>query len=131
MKRMLIYEPAMCCSTGVCGVGIDAELLRITNAFGNLQKNGISVGRYNLSSAPQVFVSNKEINQLLNEKGVDCLPITTVDGAIVKMGSYPTDQEIVGWLQVSENMLGEIKVSASEASMLDVVPCCPEGSQCL
>lgn len=125
---MLIFEPAMCCSTGVCGVGIDTELLRITNALGTLQKNGISVGRYNLSSAPQIFVSNKAINQMLNEKGVDCLPITTIDGEIVKMASYPTDQEIIDWLQVSESML---KVSAAEASMLDVVPCCPEGGHCL
>ena len=30
MKKMTIYEPAMCCSTGLCGVGVDTKLLRIS-----------------------------------------------------------------------------------------------------
>ena len=41
MKTMSIYEPAMCCETGICGVGVDPELLRISTVFNNLQKNGI------------------------------------------------------------------------------------------
>lgn len=53
MKTMFIYEPAMCCETGLCGVGIDPELLRISTAISNLKKQGIKVERYNLNNFPQ------------------------------------------------------------------------------
>ena len=46
MKKMNIYEPAMCCPTGVCGVGVDPELLRISTVLNNLEKKGIEIGRF-------------------------------------------------------------------------------------
>ena len=131
MKRMVIFEPAMCCPTGICGVGIDPELLRITNVFGNLQNNGISIGRYNLTSAPQLFIKNKDINKMLNEQGVACLPITTIDGEIVKTGAYPTNKEILDWLHLSPEMIEEVKVKAIDDSLFKAAPCCPEGDKCL
>ena len=30
MKKMIIFQPAMCCSTGVCGPGVDPDLLRLS-----------------------------------------------------------------------------------------------------
>lgn len=36
MKKMIIFEPAMCCSTGVCGPGVDPELLRVSTVINNL-----------------------------------------------------------------------------------------------
>lgn len=51
MKKMQIYEPAMCCSTGLCGVGVDQELLRISTVLNSMEKNGVMVERFNLSSA--------------------------------------------------------------------------------
>ena len=44
MKKMNIYEPAMCCPTGVCGVGVDPELLRISTVLNNLKKKGVEIG---------------------------------------------------------------------------------------
>lgn len=38
MKTMQIFEPAMCCSTGLCGVGVDPELLRISTVLDTLKK---------------------------------------------------------------------------------------------
>lgn len=37
MKKMKIFEPAMCCPTGICGVGVDPELLRISAALDTLK----------------------------------------------------------------------------------------------
>jgi hypothetical protein len=62
MKKMQIFEPAMCCSTGLCGVGVDPELLRISTVLNTLDKKGVKVERYNLSGSPQMFVINKAIN---------------------------------------------------------------------
>ena len=112
MKNMFIYEPAMCCSTGLCGVSVDPELLRLSTVVSSLQKNGIEVTRYNLTNAPMEFVNNKEVNKLITEKGVEILPITVVDGAIVKTKSYPTNDEIISLLQVLPTFLGEQKNSA-------------------
>lgn len=94
MKKMEIFEPAMCCETGLCGVGVDPELLRISTLFGTLTKNGIEVKRYNLNSYPQEFVTNTVINDLIMKDGVDSLPATVVDGEIVLTKRYPTNQEI-------------------------------------
>lgn len=105
MKTMLIFEPAMCCSTGLCGPTIDKELLRVSTVLNNLKKHGIKVERYNLSGNPQAFVENQEINKLLQEEGIDILPVTLVDGKVLKKGSYPTNGELCSFLEVSSSYL--------------------------
>lgn len=105
MKRMVIFDPAMCCSTGVCGPSVDKELLRVSTVLNNLKNKGIVVERYNLTSNPQVFVDNKEINRMLNDDGVEVLPVTMVDGVVVKTKSYPTDEEFCTLLGVSADYL--------------------------
>jgi len=107
LKNMSIYEPAMCCSTGLCGVGVDPELLRISTVINALSKHGIKVERFNLTSAPMEFVTNQAINQLVNEKGVDELPAIIVDGKIVITGRYPSNEEIAKMLDVSLTFLTE------------------------
>lgn len=107
MKKMIIYEPAMCCPTGLCGVGVDSELLRISTVLNNLKKNGIEVYRYNLSNAPEEFIKNTEVNQRITEGGVDALPITVVDGKAVITKRYPTNDEFISLLNIPGSFLGE------------------------
>ena len=101
MSKMKIYEPAMCCSTGLCGVGVDQELLRMSIVLNNLSKLGIVVERYNLSNAPQEFINNKAVNEFINSKGVDELPVIVVDDKIVITGRYPNNDEISKFLNVA------------------------------
>ena len=96
----------MCCSTGLCGVGVDSELLRISTALNTLKKNGINVERFNLSNAPQQFVNDKAVNHFINTKGVDGLPVTVLDGEIVIAGRYPTNEEFANLLGVPANLFG-------------------------
>jgi hypothetical protein len=105
MKKMIIFEPAMCCSTGICGPSVEPELLRISTVISNLKNNGIIVERANLTSNPQAFVDNKEINSLLNTNGIEILPVTMIDGNVVKTKAYPTDEEFCKHLEVSEKYL--------------------------
>jgi hypothetical protein len=107
MKKMMIYEPAMCCSTGLCGVGVDPELLRISTVLNTLKKNGVEVQRFNLSSAPQEFINNKEVNEFINKKSVEELPVAVLDGQIVITGRYPTNEEFVKLLNIPMSFLGE------------------------
>lgn len=107
MKRMQIFEPAMCCSTGLCGVGVDPELLRISTVLNTLKKNGVEVERFNLSNSPQEFINNKSVNKFINEKGVDELPVAVLDGEIILTGRYPTNEELVKLLNVPMSFVGE------------------------
>ncbi len=122
MKTMSIYEPAMCCETGICGVGVDPELLRISTVFNNLQKNGITAVRFNLSSAPQAFINNTDINKLIMGDGVESLPATVIDGEIVKTKAYPTNEEIAAWLEIPA-----LYLEATETKKADGGCCCSEG----
>ena len=105
MKKMSIYEPALCCETGLCGVNVDPELLRITTVLNNLKNKGIMIERYNLNSTPMEFVKNNTVNQYVNEKGVEGLPVTLVDGEIVITGRYPANAEILNLLELPASVL--------------------------
>ena len=105
MKKMIIFDPAMCCATGVCGPSVDPELLRMSTVLNTLKKKGIEVERYNLTSNPQAFVDNKVINELLMTQGVDILPVTLLEGEVVKKGSYPSNAELCSFLELPEDTL--------------------------
>lgn len=105
MKKMCIYEPALCCETGLCGVNVDPELLRISTALNTLKNEGVVIERYNLNNAPMEFVKSSIVNQYVNEKGVDGLPVVTVDGEIVLAGRYPANDEILTLLDLPAELL--------------------------
>lgn len=105
MKKMIIFDPAMCCSTGVCGPSVNKELLRVSTVLNTLKNKGILVERYNLTSNPQAFIDNKEINAILNTKGVNTLPVIMVDGIVVKEGKYPTNEEFCSLLEIPASYL--------------------------
>lgn len=93
--KLELFEEALCCSTGVCGPSVDDNLLRITGIFESLKKiNRVEANRYNLSSNPADFTKNELVLKELQENGNDILPITLVNGKIVKTGNYPTNEEI-------------------------------------
>ena len=106
MKTMKIFEPAMCCPTGLCGVGVDPELLRISTVLNTLKQNGVEVQRYNLTSAPAEFVENKAVTEYLRKFGPEKLPVVLVDDCIVIAGRYPTNEEFTSWLDLSADILG-------------------------
>lgn len=105
MKKMCIYEPALCCETGLCGVNVDPELLRISTVLNTLKNEGVVIERYNLNNAPMEFVKSSIVNQYVNEKGVDGLPVVTVDGEIVLAGRYPANDEILTLLDLPAELL--------------------------
>lgn len=120
MKNIEIYEPAMCCSTGLCGVSVDPELLRISTVLNTLEQKGISVKRFNLSSSPMAFVNNKAVNKFVKLYGADKLPVTVIDGELIISGRYPTNDEFTQWLDLPKGTLGEQKSDG----------CCCKGGCC-
>lgn len=100
MSKIEIFDPAMCCPTGVCGPSVDPELTRVATAVFSLEKLGFDIKRYNLTSEPDPYIQNPEVNKLLNEKGPDCLPVVIVNGVVAKTGEYPTNEELAAWAGV-------------------------------
>lgn len=107
MKKMQIFEPSMCCPTGLCGVSADPELLRISTVLNTLEKNGIKVERYNLTNSPGAFITNKVVNNYIKAKGVDALPITVLDGEIIISRRYPKNEEFVNLLNIPKSFIGK------------------------
>jgi hypothetical protein len=108
MKKVEIFDPAMCCSTGVCGPSVDPELTRVASAIFALEKKGFDITRYNLTSQPDKFVDQVEVNKILMDKGPDALPVVLVNGEVEKIGSYPTNEEFAEWFGInSEELKGE------------------------
>lgn len=92
--RVRIYDPPMCCPTGLCGPTVDPTLLDVNEAVITLKSEGVLVERYQLNSQPQAFLANPEVWHMVRERQIAALPITVVDGRVIKTGAYPTLEEM-------------------------------------
>lgn len=101
MKKIEIFDPAMCCPTGLCGTNISTELMRIAVVIETLKKQGIMVTRHNLRDEPQVYVTNQVVNDYLQKYGAEALPITLVDGEVAVSKTYPTTRQMSEWSGVN------------------------------
>lgn len=100
MNHIVIYDPPMCCPTGLCGANVNPELLRIATLISKLNKRGAGISRFSLSQNPKAFINNTQIRALLNTEGKSVLPITMVNNQIVKKGEYLTNEEFCYYLNI-------------------------------
>lgn len=89
-----IFDPPMCCPTGLCGPALDQTLLDVSEMLLALQTAGVRVERYQMTSNPNAFLNNPDVMRLVRERQMAALPITIVHGQVVKVGLYPTLTEI-------------------------------------
>jgi len=89
-----IFDPPMCCPTGLCGPTLDQTLLDVSEMIVALQKEGLRVERYQMTSHPQAFLNQPEVMRLVREKQMAALPIIVVRGKIISEGNYPKLEEI-------------------------------------
>ncbi|MBN8233987.1 arsenite efflux transporter metallochaperone ArsD [Halobacillus kuroshimensis] len=114
MRKVEIFDPAMCCSTGVCGPSVDPNLTRLASAVYSLEQKGVNIRRFNLGNEPEVFAENGAVNEVLQEKRADALPVTLLDDQVVKVGEYPTNEEFSEWLEIKgEELTQKPKVRVS------------------
>jgi hypothetical protein len=88
------FDPPMCCPTGLCGPTLDQTLLDVNEMIPAFQRENVRVERYQMSSNPNAFLSNAEVMKLVREKQMEALPIIVVRGKVIKVGSYPSAEEI-------------------------------------
>lgn len=101
MLTLQVYDPAMCCSTGVCGPSVDPVLPRFSADLEWLKSKGVQVERYNLAQEIAAFTANALVKAALNSKGTECLPMILVDGKVVSEGSYPTREQLAGYTGIA------------------------------
>jgi hypothetical protein len=85
-----VFEPPMCCTTGVCGPSVDPALPRFAADLEWLKSKGVNIERFNLSQQPASFAHNPTVRVELGEHGNKCLPLILVDCSVASRGEYPT-----------------------------------------
>ena len=89
-----LFDPPMCCPTGLCGPTLDQTLLDVNEMILTLQAEDVSIERYQITSHPQAFLNNPDVMRLVREKQMAALPITVVRGRVLKVGAYPMLAEV-------------------------------------
>lgn len=123
MTTIRIYEPALCCSTGVCGEDVDQNLVTFTADLGFIKTLGADAERVNLANDPVAFTRDAEVLRFLNVAGSEGLPLTRVDGVTVATGRYPTRDQLLGYAGLGERQ-GAVAASDSASR------CCGSSSSC-
>ena len=113
MPTIRIYEPALCCDTGVCGADVDQSLVTVTADVRSLQEMGADITRHNLASDPTAFTDNETVRAFMHTVGSKGLPLTVVDGVTVATGSYPTKE-------ILADFAGLTASSATDSQRLDL-----------
>lgn len=119
MKTIQIFDPALCCSTGVCGVEVDQALVSFAADVDWAKQNGAQIERFNLAQQPLAFAENAVVKGFLERAGQEALPLSLVDGAVALAGRYPTRADLARWADIS----------APAAASLIKGGCC-SGSKC-
>lgn len=96
-----IFDPAMCCSTGLCGAGVDPALLKIARDLRWLEKQGVTLERFGLAQHPGEFASSPRVAGLMQAFGDAALPAVLVNGDVLSYGRYATREELVAALTTS------------------------------
>ena len=104
MNTVQVYDPPMCCSTGLCGTEIDPALVNFAALLTQLSQKGVKVERYNMGQQPMAFVQNPTVKALLDKESTEALPLILLDGEVYLKGCYLTDEERV---TLAHAVLGE------------------------
>lgn len=114
MAKVQVFDPAMCCSTGVCGPSVDPTLPRFAADLEWLKGKGIEVERFNLTQQVAVFTSNAKVKQALNSQGTQVLPIILVDGEVKASGGYPSRLDLSRFVNVEFEPAAEPTIQNQE-----------------
>jgi hypothetical protein len=102
MTTIQVFDPALCCSTGVCSVETDQALVTFAADADWAKQNGACIERFNLAQQPMAFADNATVKGFLERSGQEALPLILVDGDIALAGRYPNRVELARWAGVKE-----------------------------
>lgn len=97
MSSIQIFDPSLCCSSGVCGVDVDQQLVDVAADIAWAQQSGAAIERFNLAQQPLAFAENPVVKAFLERSGAEGLPLVLADGEIALTGRYPNRNELARW----------------------------------
>lgn len=100
MVVLQVFDPPMCCPTGVCGPKVNPAVTRFSADVHWLKLQGVRVERFNLAQEPGAFAKNPVVKQMLAQAGAACLPLILVDAHVVSRGVYPSREELMAFTGV-------------------------------
>ncbi len=109
MTTIQVFDPALCCSTGVCGVDVDQKLVEFAADVSWLKSQGGTIERFNLAQQPLAFAENAVVKGFLERSGQDALPLVLVDGEVALAGRYPQRAELARWAGLGETQAEAVK----------------------
>ena len=102
MKTIQVFDPALCCSTGVCGIELDQALVSFSADVDWVRRNGGHIERFNLAQEPMAFAESPTVNAFLTRSGHEALPLILIDGEVALAGRYPKRAELARWTGIAE-----------------------------
>ncbi|WP_417069082.1 arsenite efflux transporter metallochaperone ArsD [Niveibacterium terrae] len=105
MKTIQVYDPALCCSTGVCGTDVDQALVSFAADVSWATAQGAVIERFNLAQQPVAFAENAVVKRFLERSGAEALPLVLLDGEVALAGRYPSRTELARWLGLKEGLV--------------------------
>lgn len=102
MSKIEVFEPALCCNTGICGPDVDQALVNFSADLDWLRSQGGDITRFNMASEPLAFAGNDAVRSFLEVSGSQGLPLVLVDGVTALTGRYPTREEITRWSRTTQ-----------------------------
>ncbi len=126
MPTVHVYEPALCCNTGVCGEDVDQRLVEFTADLNHLTGQGADIARHNLDNDPLAFAADESVRGFLEVAGSEGLPLTTVDGVTVLTGAYPTRDQLLRYAGLAQAPIG-VPTGATELTVAESTGCGPTG----
>lgn len=124
MTKIRVYDKALCCSTGVCGVQVDPVLPRFAADLEWLVTQGHDVSRYNLAQDPAEFAGNQDVQAALADEGIECLPLVIVDGRIVSRGEYPKRDRLADWAGTTTKPISVLPIATDSGCGDGGTGCC-------
>ena len=97
MTAVHVFDPPMCCSSGVCGPSVDPQLVRFAADLDWLHSQGVAVERFNLAQQPGAFAADDAVRSALEQTGETALPLVKVDGEVKSSGAYPSRDDLAAW----------------------------------
>ena len=101
MRTITVYDPAMCCSSGVCGPDVQPRLPQFAGDLDWLKRQGIAVERLNLAREPERFLQDPPVKALLETEPEGSLPAIVVSGELKSQGRYPSRAELAAMAGVA------------------------------
>lgn len=102
MRKLQLFDPPMCCPTGVCGPNVDLVLLEIQETIAKVSRDfegEVVFTRHLFGKDLQAFLAAPKVMTTIQAEGKDALPITALDGEVIKTGAYPTYEELKACLE--------------------------------